>query len=73
MECTVCGKKLDMRKKSKYVYASYDLRSKGIMGNLLNKDYWVFCSRGCKLSADQDWMAGNFEKLHGHKAIDFKP
>lgn len=73
MECTVCSKKLDARKKRKYVYASYQLRSKGILGNLMNKDYWVFCSNGCKLKADQDWMIGNFEKLYGKKMIDFKP
>lgn len=72
MKCTTCGIKLDKRSKSKYVYASYNLKSKGFTG-LFQKDYWVFCSSKCKRKADVDYMSGNFEKLHGKKAIDFKP
>jgi len=72
MKCTTCGIKLDKRSKSKYVYASYNLQSKGFMG-LLKKDYWVFCSKKCKFKADMDYAQGNFEKLHGKKKIDFKP
>jgi len=73
MKCTTCGLKLDKRKKSQYIYASYNLQSKGFMGNLLQKDYWVFCSKSCKFKADVDFAQGNFEKLHGNKNIDFKP
>jgi hypothetical protein len=74
MKCTTCGTKLDMRKKGQYVYASYQLQSKGFMNSVFGpKDYWVFCSSGCKLKADQDWMFGDFEKKHGKKKIDFKP
>ena len=73
MKCTSCGVKLDARKKSKYRYASYNLQSKGFLGNFLSKDYWVFCNDRCKMNADKDWASGNFERLHGNKKIDFKP
>lgn len=74
MKCTSCGLKLDMRKKNSYVYASYILQSKGMLANMFgSKDYWVFCSSKCKNKADQDWISGNFEDLHGDKKIDFKP
>jgi hypothetical protein len=71
MKCTTCGKKLDMRKKKDYVYSSYRLQSKGF-SDIFSKDYWVFCSTSCKLSADQDWYAGQFERKHGRKKIDFE-
>lgn len=73
MNCTSCGRKLDGRKKKQYTYASYHLQSKGFMGNMLKKDYWVFCGSSCKLKADQDWLAGRFETLHGRKKLGFKP
>lgn len=73
MKCTSCGINLDMRKKSSYKYASYQLHSKGFLANLTKKDYWVFCSGRCKTKADMDWASGNFERLHGHKKINFKP
>jgi hypothetical protein len=73
MKCTSCGKKLDMRKKSQYLYESYQLQSRSFLQNLTSKDYWIFCSRGCKGKADVDWYSGNFEEKHGHKIIDFKP
>lgn len=70
MNCTICNKKLDMRMKSKYTYASYALASKGAF-RFFNKDRFVFCNSFCKMKADQDWMAGKFESLHGNKKIDF--
>lgn len=73
MKCTTCDTKLDKRKKGQYKYASYQLQSKGMLGNIFGtKDYWVFCSNKCKTKANQDWVSGNFEKLHGRKKIDFK-
>ncbi len=72
MKCTSCGIKLDMRKKGQYKYASYKTQS-SIWSSIFSKDYWVFCSSKCKMKADQDWMAGNFERLHGNKKIDFQP
>ncbi len=73
MKCTSCNSALDKRKKNQYVYASYALRSSSFVDRMFNKDYWVFCSNRCKTKADQDWMQGTFEKLHGNKKIDFKP
>jgi hypothetical protein len=74
MKCTSCGLKLDMRKKTQYVYSSYQLQSKGFIGNVFgSKDYWVFCSSRCKRNADQDWMSGHFEEKHGNKKINFVP
>ena len=74
MECTSCGINLDMRKKGQYVYSSYQLKSSKFSDLLLGKkDYWVFCTSGCKSNGDKDWMAGNFEKKHGEKKINFKP
>lgn len=73
MKCTSCNVKLDMRKKNSYIYASYQLQSKGFLGNIFNKDYWIFCSNSCKRKADIDWVSGNFEKLHGNKTINLKP
>jgi hypothetical protein len=73
MKCTTCGAKLDARKKKQYKFASYKLQSKGFLANLTSKDYWVFCNSKCKSRADSDWVTGNFEELHGHKKIDFKP
>jgi hypothetical protein len=74
MKCTVCNIDLDMRKKSQYVYSSYQLQSKGFMGNVFgSKDYWIFCTNSCKHKADSQWVSGNFEKLYGKKKINFKP
>ena len=74
MKCTVCNISLDMRKKSQYVYSSYQLQSKGFMSNVFgDKDYWIFCTSSCKLKADNQWVSGNFEKLYGKKKINFKP
>lgn len=73
MRCTVCDLKLDGRKKKQYRYASYQLASKGFLANLTQKDYWVFCGEMCKIRADVDWVSGNFESLHGHKKLNFKP
>lgn len=72
-ECTVCGLKLDKRKKANYLYASFALKSKGFMDNMFNKKYWVFCSNRCQIKANFDYGGGNFEKLYGEKYIDFKP
>jgi hypothetical protein len=73
MKCTSCGLNLDMRKKSQYVFASYQIQSKGILNNLFKKDHWIFCSMPCKRKADSDWISGDFEKKHGNKKINFKP
>jgi hypothetical protein len=63
-----------MRKKGQYVYASYQLGSTKFSDVLLGKkDYWVFCSSGCKTKGDSVWLAGNFGKDHGKKKINFKP
>jgi hypothetical protein len=73
MKCTICGINLDMRKKSQYVYASYQIQSKGLLGNIFKKDYWIFCNSTCKRKADTDWLSGDFERKHAKKKINFKP
>jgi hypothetical protein len=67
MRYTVCELKLGGRKKKQYICASYQLTSKGVLANLTQKDYWVFCGEMCKIKADMDWISGNFESLHGQK------
>lgn len=74
MKCTVCKTNLDMRKKSSYIYSSYQLQSKGFMGNVFGKkDYWIFCSNSCKTKADAIWVSGKFEDKYADDKIDFRP
>jgi hypothetical protein len=69
MVCTSCNKKLDLRRKKSFIYASYSLQSNSFLKNMFQKNRWVFCSTSCKIQGDKDWISGNFEKKHGSKAL----